>query len=119
MLVPEELEAQLDALDELGRLSEAAIAERRHDDFATAIAGIRQVLAAIAWSLEGADDQTRAGAARRVVEFERENRRRQQMLTARRNDLGRQIARAKRARRMLAARLRARETRAAVVDIRR
>ena len=119
MLVPEGLAAQLDALDGLGRLSEAAIIERRHDDVAAIVADMRQVLAAIAWSLETVGEQTRMAATQRVVAFERENRRRQQMLIARRETLGREIARAKRVRRMLAARMRGRETPASVVDLRR
>lgn len=119
MLIPDGLDAQLDALDELGRQSEAAIAERRHGDVAAIVSDLRQVLAAIAWSLEAADEQTRTTATQRVVDFERENRRRQRMLMARREALGREIARAKRMRRMIVARMRGRETQSSVLDMRR
>lgn len=119
MLIPEGLAAQLDALDELGRMSEAAIAERRHERMPAIVSDMRQVLAAIGWSIEGADERTQTMATQRVVAFERENRRRQQMLIARRETLGREIAQAKRVRRMIVARMRGREPRASVLDTRR
>jgi|GEM_PF-4932010 len=119
MLIPQGLAAQLDALDELGRLSEAAIGERRHDDVASIVADIHQLLAAISWSLEEADEEMRTVATERLLTFERENARRQRMLIARRETLRREIAHAKRVRRLIARHLRERESRASFLDMRR
>jgi len=119
VLVPDGLDNQLDALDELGRLSEAAIAERRNDEIGAIFADIRQVLAAIAWSLEEVDEAERMTATERILGFERENLRRQEMLVARRDALGREIAQVKRVRRLLVQRLRERGTQSSILDLRR